>query len=425
MEPVHLRVAAEEFQPYTEVTHDPTTGATLLKGPTINILQALASSLNFTYSLIHGDGFLGAPLPNGSWDGVMGMLQRQEVDLALGPLALTPQRAEVVDFTQPFFLEKMRLLQARPTSTPDPWGLLTPFSVVVWVCIAVSFVAVVVAVAATVLCLGRGEPSHPADHLLAVASVLIGQALPWIPKGLAVRVALGTWMLSVIIIANSYSGSLTSLLTVRELSAKYDSLRQVVDDPDVTILLEGSTAFSAYLETAQKGIFLEVRRATEQRGRFLLAKDLWRSLHLLQDGRHVMLIDEETGKKFTSDYFSMTGECDHYVSRDVFFNMILAMAVPKGSPLLQLLDHRIRMVREYGLCRTWILRQIYNVSHCLEPLAKDTSLIPYTLTHLWGAFLLLGCGLSLASLIFCWDVLCFRARSAAAEEKYQLKIQWT
>lgn len=46
------------------------------------------------------------------------------------------------------------------------------------------------------------------------------------------------------------SGALTSLLAVKTLEVKYDSLRDVLDDKSLTLLMEGSTALTAHLQVS-------------------------------------------------------------------------------------------------------------------------------------------------------------------------------
>ncbi len=43
------------------------------------------------------DGKWGAKTANGSWNGMVGMLHRREVDMALGPFSITKARYEAVN----------------------------------------------------------------------------------------------------------------------------------------------------------------------------------------------------------------------------------------------------------------------------------------------------------------------------------------
>ncbi|KAG7153603.1 Glutamate receptor-like 65, partial [Homarus americanus] len=74
-------------------------------GP-ILILDILANNLNFTYTLTQpADRLWGTKLSNDSWTGMVGLVSRQEADIALGPFAQTETRMKVVDFTESLFLD--------------------------------------------------------------------------------------------------------------------------------------------------------------------------------------------------------------------------------------------------------------------------------------------------------------------------------
>jgi len=48
----------------------------------------------------------GSVLNNGSWNGLIGVLARREVDVAISGVIMTPMRTKVVDFTIPIFLSR-------------------------------------------------------------------------------------------------------------------------------------------------------------------------------------------------------------------------------------------------------------------------------------------------------------------------------
>jgi hypothetical protein len=43
----------------------------------------------------------GSMLGNGTWTGILGMLQRHEVEFAYTPITMSSSRLDVVDFTMP------------------------------------------------------------------------------------------------------------------------------------------------------------------------------------------------------------------------------------------------------------------------------------------------------------------------------------
>ncbi|XP_042206175.1 probable glutamate receptor, partial [Homarus americanus] len=103
------------------------------------------------YELVQpSDHIWGGPQPDGSWTGLLGMLQRKDVEFAVGPFGVTPQRETVCDFSHPFFSENNAILMIRPTLQSDMSGFLKPFAMEVWMLTIVSLVTVVLAIALVV-----------------------------------------------------------------------------------------------------------------------------------------------------------------------------------------------------------------------------------------------------------------------------------
>ncbi|KAK3888180.1 hypothetical protein Pcinc_007751 [Petrolisthes cinctipes] len=65
------------------------------------------------------DGLWGVELQNGTWNGMLGMLQRQEVDMALGPFAISYPRTKVADFIGSVFVLPHRVYLPRPRGNSD------------------------------------------------------------------------------------------------------------------------------------------------------------------------------------------------------------------------------------------------------------------------------------------------------------------
>ena len=72
--------------------------------------------------------------------------QLQEVDIAVGPFTITPERSQVVDFTVPYMEDGGGILTKKGEANPDLLNVFRPLSPFVWA-------AVVGAVVITVLVL--------------------------------------------------------------------------------------------------------------------------------------------------------------------------------------------------------------------------------------------------------------------------------
>lgn len=67
------------------------------------IYYELAESLNFTPVYVPATKNVTGSSINGTWNGLMGMLQRNEIDLSLGPQTLDKNLLPVARFLKPIF----------------------------------------------------------------------------------------------------------------------------------------------------------------------------------------------------------------------------------------------------------------------------------------------------------------------------------
>lgn len=92
---IAIRVASQESPPF--IYHD----GNQLYGIMYDIFKAMMLELNFTATFVENtDQAFGQKDPDtGQWNGLIGMLTRSTIDLALTDLSITKDRDDVVDFT--------------------------------------------------------------------------------------------------------------------------------------------------------------------------------------------------------------------------------------------------------------------------------------------------------------------------------------
>ena len=74
-------IALLNYAPYTNFPNGDTTNFVNVTGFSIDLLALLKTTRNFTYQLHYLSGF-GAMDEAGTWNGVVGAIQRKEVDFA-------------------------------------------------------------------------------------------------------------------------------------------------------------------------------------------------------------------------------------------------------------------------------------------------------------------------------------------------------
>lgn len=119
-------------------------------GFTMDLLAQVSRELQFRFNLyIAKDGFFGRKNGRaGSWNGVIGELVSGHAQLAFAPLSVSTRRAEVVDFTTPYFFSGVSLLSAPKHRSEIPLlAFLQPFSPQLWIAVFTSLNITAMAVA--------------------------------------------------------------------------------------------------------------------------------------------------------------------------------------------------------------------------------------------------------------------------------------
>ncbi|GFW77159.1 uncharacterized protein TNCV_2725891 [Trichonephila clavipes] len=102
-------------------------GKTCFKELEAKLLECLAEKLNFSFEIILSPRS-GLANSNGTWDGVIGLVQSGEVDMGLGTLSISGERIKVVDFSVPYNILKQIFVVKEPGSMPKITVFTYPFT---------------------------------------------------------------------------------------------------------------------------------------------------------------------------------------------------------------------------------------------------------------------------------------------------------
>ncbi|KAK4326016.1 hypothetical protein Pmani_003439 [Petrolisthes manimaculis] len=116
-------------------------------------------------------------------------------------------------------------------------------------------------------------------------------------------------MLTTLVLSRSYAGNLMSQLAVRYIPQPFQSLRDVLNHPSVTMIWEANTAYVQYIYAVQSGPYREVADL-ERVGRveFQRATEFPVSVDTsVRNGGHVLMVEDLTAKVFMAHDFTATG----------------------------------------------------------------------------------------------------------------------
>ncbi|XP_063860093.1 probable glutamate receptor isoform X2 [Scylla paramamosain] len=407
--------SAVHWPPHIAVTRG-TDGVLTLSLAMGNVMQVLTQTLNFTYSVITPeDQSWGSELPNGSWTGMIGQVVEKEADIALGPFGIKLSRSRVVDFTESLYFDDRAILAKKGEPEIDPWGFLYPLTDSVWAALAGGLV---------VVWLTLGMMSHrpkvatlldwSIELLLENMRVFLNQDVKdsLLLGSLKVRTVLGSWMVGAAVVYWGYSGNLTSLLAVRHIPQPIQTLRDLIDDPAVTVIMKPNTIVTDTISKMKTGELRELHELQfKGRVKYQHASTFPAALDtVVRHHQHVIISTSLSADLHMAELFIQTGRCDFYKGRQTFFTSTYCMIGQKGSPIVPAITHRIRSLIESGLYGYWLLSEIPAITTCRSSPPITLVRAPLSLANLWGAMVVLGAGHLVALLAFllelCWARTC-------------------
>ncbi|CAN1327323.1 Glutamate receptor 2.7 [Linum perenne] len=163
-----------------------------------------------------------------SYDDLIQGVYNQTFDAAVGDLTILAERYQYVDFTQPFTESGLSTI-VRSSPDDSPWMFTKPFDFQMWtMCLALLLYTIVV----VWFMEHNSNPEFqgPWNAQLGTALWFIFCSLFFVQKekinNNITRVAVVVWFSVVFILTQSYTASLTSMLTVKRLGPDFEILKQ-------------------------------------------------------------------------------------------------------------------------------------------------------------------------------------------------------
>ncbi|KAK4277276.1 hypothetical protein QN277_015294 [Acacia crassicarpa] len=194
------------FTEFVNVRHDRSTNTTDITGFCIDVFKAVLEVLPYAvpYEFIPFEKPDGEPA--GTYDELIDQVSYGNLDAVVGDTTITAKRSNEVDFTMPYTESGgtmiVLLVENRHKS---PWNFLKPLTWDLWV--TTAFLFIFVAFVVWVL-----------EHRINGEKVVSNCA----------RFVVITWVFVVLILIQSYTASLTSLLTVQKLRPSVTDVNELI-----------------------------------------------------------------------------------------------------------------------------------------------------------------------------------------------------
>lgn len=377
---VPLRVSYKEFVSQLR-------GTNMSKGFCIDVFVAAVNLL--PYAVPYQFVPFGNGKENPSYTELVSLIAAGVFDGAVGDIAIVTNRTKIVDFTQPYAASGLVVVAPFKKMNTGAWAFLRPFSPTLWAVTAAFFLVVGIVVWILEHRINddfRGTPKRQIITILWFSLSTLFFAHRENTASTLGRIVLLIWLFVVLIINSSYTASLTSILTVQQLSSPIKGInslkktndrigyqvgsfaeRYLVDEigiPESRLVALGTP--DAYVDALQKGS---------------------------KNGGVAAIVDE---RPYIELFLS--NQCKFRVVGSEFTKSGWGFAFPRDSPLAVDLSTAILSLSENG-----DLQRIHDKWLTRSGCSTDNSELESDRLHLksfWGLFLICGIACFIAILIY-------------------------
>nr|XP_028962549.1 glutamate receptor 2.8-like [Malus domestica]XP_028962550.1 glutamate receptor 2.8-like [Malus domestica]XP_028962551.1 glutamate receptor 2.8-like [Malus domestica]XP_028962552.1 glutamate receptor 2.8-like [Malus domestica]XP_028962553.1 glutamate receptor 2.8-like [Malus domestica] len=388
---VHVKLGFSEF---VKVTKNPSTNTTEVTGFSIDVFEAAVEVLPYAlpYEFIpfeNSDGTMA-----GTYNDLVYQVSLEKFDAVVGDTTIRANRSLYVDFTMPYTESGVvMVVPSRDTRSKNAWVFLKPLTWDLWLttfCFFIFIGFVIWVLEHQINEDFRGPPSHQVGTSFWFSfSTMVISHRERVVSNLA-RFLMIIWVFVVLVLTQSYTANLASLLTVEQLQPTFTNIKDILRKGENVGCMENS--FVCELLMKQIGFHeskLKGMNSMEECDE-ALSKGSGK-------GGIAAVVDETPNMKlFIAKY------CSKYTMIGPIFKTDgYGFVFPKRSPLVPDISQAVLSLTEGEKIMKIGSKWFSQESNC-----EDNSRIPRIssntlgLESFWGLFLIAGAASILALIIF-------------------------
>ncbi|KAI3874169.1 hypothetical protein MKW92_053252 [Papaver armeniacum] len=315
------------------------------------------------------------------YDDLVHQVQVQNFDVVVGDVTITANRSQDVDFTLPYTEGGVSMIVlVKKDLSQDTWVFLKPLELKLWVTTGAFFLLVGVVI--WIL-------EHRLGTMLSFSfSMLVFAHKERVLSNLG-RFVMGIWLFVVLILTQSYTANLASMLTIQRSDPTYNDVNKLIGHGYNVGYQEGSFVFGMLKRMGFDESNLKSYRSPRE---FDEAFSKGRS-----EGGIVAAFEELLFiELILAEY------CDKYMMvGDIYPYDGFGFVFPKGSPLCPDISRTILSTKEVGRTeyfkKRWFKGERKSCDEDKDPYGSSNSL---TLGSFWILFLITGICSALAIIVF-------------------------
>ena len=377
LEGLHLKVATAYSPPAITFIDNQCRYEQCFQGLFADAWHSLRKRMNFTYTIYKANEW--GNLVNGTeWSGMVGMVKKKVVDIAVADLTITRERSTVVHFLQGLMEVEEELFMKNPTDALSLEAYTKPFTILSWIGIFFS-VIVVSPIFAIISFYSEGSDAYRLDQCYNfVAQTLILRTSNILPNKDSARIVAGTLLFTGIVIYQCWEASLESMLAIRRPDVPFKTLRGLFKNSRYHLITAKGTVYIDQFKYSKDPFYIKVWN--EKMKPYVkdfplyenLAETTFKNQYSVSYG-DLLLKEHELYKT-----------CQIISLGHIIRTSQLAWAIGRESQFKEVFHHNINKLKEIGAI------QKYSLAHSKsDQLCKDYGGDPISIKQCASAFFLL------------------------------------
>lgn len=267
--------------------------------------------------------------------------------MAIGPLTITSQRENVIDFSKPFQTVGISLVTSRKEEATTLFQIIEPLTSVVWCMLA----GVLVLVSATLFVIDRVAPAHDEgvrfnshESLWFTFASMALRTSELVPRTVSGRLLAGAlWFFSLFIIS-SYTANMASLLTLSRMDTPVRGVGDLIDQTKIKYGTVRNSHVSVFFENSKIEQYQRMwtyMSKVESSSMVNKSEDGFKKAKE-SEGKYVFMWDSAVVQ------YQTTQDCDLVKVGETFDLRGYGVGIPKGAPYRDDITQAILKLREDG-----------------------------------------------------------------------------
>ncbi|KAK3232024.1 hypothetical protein Dsin_003905 [Dipteronia sinensis] len=382
---VPVRVGYKEFVSQVRGTNN-------FKGFCIDVFTAAVGLLPYAvpYQFVpFGDG-----RANPSYTELVYRITTGEYDGVIGDIAIVTNRTKIVDFTQPYVASGLVVVAPFKKLNTGAWAFMRPFNPLMWIVTFAFFVVVGIVVWILEHRTNdefRGPPKQQFITVLWFSLSTMFFAHRENTVSTLGRLVLIIWLFVVLIINSSYTASLTSILTVQQLSSSVKGIESLINSDDRIGYQVGS--FAEHYLSQELNI---------SKSRLVALGSPEDYAKALKDGPEKGGVAAVVDERPYVELF-LSSQCSFRIVGQEFTKSGWGFAFPRDSPLAVDLSTAILALAENGDLQRIHDKWLLESSCTMESAELESDRLH--LKSFWGLFLICGIACFIALFIYFMQII--------------------